>query len=150
MTFFYNSHTGGYANESPPSPQYLTYETQLHLGQGWHAYGSMQAMLADIQRNHWPQPNAGKGLLSPTSTAPDSVKQAVSNAANLGGIQAIGDFFNRLTQANTWIRVGEVLAGLLLLYLGLNAAMKNTAVGNTVQSTTKHVKSAGKAVIPRP
>lgn len=147
MTFFYNSLTGGFANESPPAPQYFTYEVQLRLGQGWHAYGSMQAMLQAIQRNHWPPPDASKGLLSGTSTVPASTKHDISNAANLGGVQAIGDFFNRLTQANTWIRVGEVAAGLLLLYIGLNAAFKNTAVGSTVQTTTAHVKSSGRKAI---
>lgn len=147
MTFFYNSLTGGYANESPPAPQYFTYEVQLRLGQGWHAYGSMQAMLQDIQRHHWPQPNASKGLLSGTSTLPAATAHDVSNAANLGGVQAIGDFFNRLTQANTWIRVGEALAGLLLLYLGLNAAFKNTSVGNAVQSGTGTVKKAGRRTV---
>lgn len=148
MTYFYNSHTGGFANESPPAPQYFTYEIQLRLGQGWHAYGSLQAMLADIQRHHWPQPDASKGLLSGTSTLPASAGQAVSNAANIGGIQAVGDFFNRLTQANTWIRVGEVVAGLIVLYVALNALMRNTAAGDAVQSATSKAKKAVE-VIPK-
>lgn len=37
----------------------------------------------------------------------------------LTGLAAIGDFFQRLTQASTWIRVGEVLLGLILLAAGL-------------------------------
>jgi len=147
MTYFYNSLTGGFANESPPAPQYFTYELQLHLGQGWHAYGSIQSMMADIQRHHWPQPDASKGLLSGTSTLPASASHAASKAANLGGVQAIGDFFNRLTQANTWIRVGEVAAGLLLLWIGLNALFKNTAAGDAIQSTERTVRKAGRAVV---
>lgn len=63
----------------------------------------------------------------------------------LGGINAIGDFFNRLTEANTWIRVGEVVAGVLILYIGLKATTSNTAVGNAVKQTTAPVKKAAKA-----
>jgi hypothetical protein len=61
---------------------------------------------------------------------------------NLGGINAIGDFFNRLTQPNTWIRVGEVAAGLLLLYLGLSATMR----GTEAQRQFTKVKSTGKKI----
>ena len=60
----------------------------------------------------------------------------------LGGINAIGDFFNRLTQPNTWIRVGEVVTGVLLVYLGLSAAMRGTEAQrqiSKVKSTTKKV-----------
>ena len=62
--------------------------------------------------------------------------------SNLGGINAIGDFFNRLTQPNTWIRVGEVAAGLLLLYLGLSATMR----GTEAQRQFTKVKSTGKKI----
>lgn len=66
--------------------------------------------------------------------------------ANLGGLAAVGDFFQRLTQANTWIRVGEVVAGLLLVYIGLNATMRNTAVGNAVNSAKEGAKKTALAV----
>lgn len=68
--------------------------------------------------------------------------------SNLGGINAIGDFFNRLTQPNTWVRVGEVGAGILLIYLGLSATMRNTEVAKQarqVKSTAKKVA----AVVPK-
>ena len=61
---------------------------------------------------------------------------------NLGGINAIGDFFTRLTEPNTWIRVGEVAAGILLVYLGLSATMRGTEAQKQftkVKSTTKKV-----------
>jgi hypothetical protein len=143
VTYFYNSRTGSFANESPPAAQYFILEADLHEGVGLHAYGSMQAMLADIQKNHWPPPNANAAAGNPGH--PGTPSQAL-NAAGLGGIAAIGDFFNRLTQGNTWLRVGEVIAGLLLLYLGANALFRNTAVGDTVQSTTNKVRSVGKYV----
>jgi hypothetical protein len=37
----------------------------------------------------------------------------------LAGLAAIGDFFSRLTQANTWIRVGKILVGGALVLIGL-------------------------------
>ena len=37
----------------------------------------------------------------------------------LSGLAAIGNFFNSLSQASTWIRVGEVLLGLILVAVGL-------------------------------
>lgn len=45
---------------------------------------------------------------------------AASTLGNpLTGLAAIGDFFSRLTEADTWIRVGKVLAGGVLLIIGL-------------------------------
>jgi hypothetical protein len=43
------------------------------------------------------------------------------NVPGLTGLAAIGDFFARLTEANTWLRVGEFVAGGLILYVGLKA-----------------------------
>jgi hypothetical protein len=62
--------------------------------------------------------------------------------SDLGGINAIGDFFNRLTEGNTWLRVGEVVAGLIILYIGLNAVMRGTPVEGAVQTATKNAKRA--------
>jgi hypothetical protein len=38
----------------------------------------------------------------------------------LSGINAVGDFFQRLTQGSTWIRIAEVVIGFLLLTVGLS------------------------------
>lgn len=75
-------------------------------------------------------------------------KQAVANANPLQGVAAIGDFFSRLTQGNTWVRVGEVIAGLLLLYVGVNALGRDTAVGSAVHSATNTAKKAA-MVVPK-
>lgn len=146
MTYFYNSNTGDWANESPPSLYYFQLETQLRIGVGWHAYGSMQAMQAAIRANHWPPANANASGASPV---PGQVGNEAGKAANVTGVTAIGDFFNRLTEENTWLRVGEVIAGLLLLYLGLKASMTNTAAGKAVQSTTNTAKKAGMVAFPK-
>jgi hypothetical protein len=84
---------------------------------------------------------AAAGLAATAPTVPGAPAGGGDGITNpLGGIAAIGDFFNRLTQPNTWIRVGEVVAGLLLVYLGLNAVMRDTSAGNAIQ----HAKETAK------
>jgi hypothetical protein len=50
-------------------------------------------------------------------------------------LQAIGDFFSKLGQANTWIRVGEVLLGIILLAVG---AARITHAENFVSKAVGH------------
>jgi hypothetical protein len=64
----------------------------------------------------------------------------------LSGVNAIGDFFNRLTQPNTWVRVGEVVAGVLLVYLGLSATMRGTEVGKQTHKVVSTGKKVAKVV----
>jgi hypothetical protein len=68
----------------------------------------------------------------------------IGAAANLAGVGAIGDFFNRITEPNTWLRVGEVVVGLLILYIGLKATTAQTPVGNAVKSAAAPAKKAAK------
>ena len=76
------------------------------------------------------------------NTPQRQIRDAGQKLADLGGINAIGDFFNRLTQANTWIRVGEVVAGLLLVYLGLSATMRGTEAQRQVTKARSVAKKA--------
>lgn len=55
----------------------------------------------------------------------------------LSGLAAIGDFFQRLTQAGTWIRVGEVLLGAALIIVGLARMASGTAAGRTAVKAAK-------------
>lgn len=64
-------------------------------------------------------------------------------ADSLSGINAIGDFFQRLTQSATWVRVAEVVVGGLVLYVGLKGLTSGTPVGNAVKSAKS---GAGKAI----
>lgn len=45
----------------------------------------------------------------------------------LSGVAAIGDFFSRLTNPHTWLRVAEGLVGVAFLVIGLNALLHNPA-----------------------
>jgi hypothetical protein len=57
--------------------------------------------------------------------------QSIANANPLAGVAAIGDFFQRLTQAHTWVRIGEVVLGLALFVVGLAAVAGHTKAGKT-------------------
>jgi hypothetical protein len=148
LPYFYNNHTGLYAIESGVLA--VPYESELHLGLGWHEYATVQQMNTAVKLNNWPGPFL-QGAGNPTGIAGQitgetggTISAAASNAANITGLPAIGDFFNRLTQANTWVRVGEVVAGLILLYVGVNALTRDTAVGNAVNSANQAARHAVK------
>jgi hypothetical protein len=59
----------------------------------------------------------------------------------LTGVNAIGDLATRLTKSETWIRVGEFLAGAMLLFIGVKAFFPGTAgaIANGVKKTGKVV-----------
>jgi hypothetical protein len=74
--------------------------------------------------------------------SPGSAIGGVTNAAaNATGLTAIGDFFSRLGQANTWIRAGEVVLGLVLLAVGV------ARLTNAVPIATKIAGVAAKGAI---
>lgn len=64
----------------------------------------------------------------------------------LTGVNAIGDLAQRLTQAHTWVRVGEFVAGGLLLYMGGNAIIRGTAAGAAAKTVKGGAKTAAKVV----
>jgi len=55
----------------------------------------------------------------------------------LTGLAAIGDFFQRLTQASTWVRIAEGLLGLGLVIVGLAHLASGTAVGRAAAKAGK-------------
>lgn len=58
----------------------------------------------------------------------------------LSGIAAIGDFFGRLSQGNTWTRIAEFLVGGILIVVGASAVFNKSQAGQSVRSTA--VKTA--------
>jgi hypothetical protein len=87
---------------------------------------------------------------SSANTAGNSPGSAIggvgSSVINSTGVGAIGDLAQRLTQSSTWIRVGEVLAGLILLYVGLKAEFPTTVntITAPIKETAKGTVSAAK------
>ena len=64
------------------------------------------------------------------------------------GVKDIGDLAHRLTEPQTWIRVGEVIAGAVILFVGLKAVTSGTPVGEATKTAAKPVKAVGKVVVP--
>jgi len=59
------------------------------------------------------------------------------------GLGGISDFFSRLSDPNTWIRVAEFLGGGLVLYVGIKALTtpgSQPVAKQTFKSTASHVK----------
>jgi hypothetical protein len=63
--------------------------------------------------------------------------EAISSAT--GGVSNDVDFLTRLSNKNTWIRVGEFAVGAILIYVGLKAAFPST-----VSAVTSVPKTAAK------
>lgn len=53
------------------------------------------------------------------------------------GLTQIGDFFGRLAEGSTWIRVAEVLIGLGLIAVGLAKLASGTGVGRVAETAAK-------------
>jgi hypothetical protein len=92
------------------------------------------------------------GVQGPFSTKAEAEKAAkgYSGIINKGGVGSgggtsslgqIANFFSQLGQANTWIRVGEVVLGLILIAVGL------AKITHAVPVATEIAKTASKAAI---
>lgn len=95
----YNQYTA--AGYGPP---YDTYAAAVTAAKEFAAKGKANAL-----------PGSGFSGIPPGSSA----QQGPKLGNPLAGLAAIGDFFQRLSQANTWIRAGQVLAGLVLIAAGV-------------------------------
>jgi hypothetical protein len=99
-----------------------------------------QAQATKLQGEGYKGPYATKALAQSAANAATST--ATSTEFNpslpnpLSGVDAIGAFFNKLGEANTWIRVGKVIIGGLLLVVGL---VHITGADNAIASAARKV-----------
>ncbi len=86
-----------------------------------------------------------QGLQSDESGTPTDPLQSGSAAADAGGAAAdsVPNPFAALFQASIWLRVAEVVAGLILLGIGLNSMLK----GKPLQVVTSAAGGVGKAAM---
>lgn len=130
MAWYYNSDSGAVQEQ----PEWIAYP-QLHLGLSWHGpFKSKQDAL-----NYY---EAGKAA-NPGWKAPTGVAGNISNLATGTGSaiadatkSAIGDVTGQFNLAAWFVRIGEILLGLILIGVGVS---KMTGVGNVI---TKAVKAA--------
>lgn len=96
----------------PSDPNYKTLQSGGVInwnGQNLIKWQGPFATEAQAQKAQNPKP-------SPENPAAPVI-QGVTNS--VPGLSQIGTFFSSLGQANTWIRVGEVLLGFILIAVGL-------------------------------
>lgn len=74
------------------------------------------------------------GLIAELQVGATAVGSVGGIGNPLTGLAAIGDFFGRLSEANTWLRVGEVLIGIILLGIGV---ARITGAQNIVSTAVK-------------
>ena len=95
--------------------------------------------------------SSGNTPLASGSEGPGVAQAAAQAASNihlpsvsnpLDFLSNIADFFSRLTQANTWIRIAEFALGGALILVGVAHMAKGTPAG---QAAAKAVKTAGMA-----
>lgn len=90
-------------------------------------------------------------LVGGAGKAAGAIPKATSSLAPpnpLSGVAAVGDFFQRLTQPQTWTRVGEVILGGILVYAGVRALThgSTTAGVGARKSATKPVRKVASGV----
>ena len=136
IVWFYNSYSGSVVSE-PAFGDTI----QAHLP-GWHGpFGTKQEALDFYSQNQAANP----GWKAPTGlggAVTNAVKHDAGSVPGLTGLAAIGDCFTKLGSANLWMRVGEVLAGLILLGIGVNALFH----GQPLRAVTNTAGAVGRIV----
>ena len=122
------------------SPTTITVEgVQWFNIQGPYAtQAQANAAIPAIQKAN-PAPGAASQLVD-VATGQSQSTNSVSDPLNY--LADVGDFFHRLTEAATWERVGEVAAGLVLLYIGMKALTQSTNAGQAVKKSSHKLRKA--------
>jgi hypothetical protein len=119
--------------------QYLAYvaTTPSYSAMWLGVFSNSHGISADDQNKIFKAASpTGKGLKSLLPA-----KGEVGHAAITNPLQAIGDFFAKLSDPHLWIRVGEVVLGVILLAVG---AARITHTENIVSKAVGHTP-AGRA-----
>lgn len=138
--WFYNTESGELTQSTNSVTGFFTslgFATAgLFGGAGWHELNiSGSATKAQAQAEAVKEFPKGT---APTTSVKTGVSNAVSqeatgSATGLAGLASIGDFFGRLTEANTWIRVLELILGVGLVIVGMAHAAGGTPAGRAAK-----------------
>jgi hypothetical protein len=78
----------------------------------------------------------GPATIVPGVTVSPSGKVSGPGSTIFNGINAVGDFFNKLSEANTWLRIAEGLLGGILIAVSL---AKLTGVENVISKAVTKI-----------
>lgn len=83
--------------------------------------------------------------IGPIGIGGEAITGAAGGASGVvGDAKNVGDFLTRLSDKNTWIRIGEFAVGAILIYVGLKAAFPSQVSAVTsVPKTAAKVGAAG-------
>jgi hypothetical protein len=130
VAFFYNSHSGEEFQESGALGDLQSIED--HLGLGWHEYATQADVLAAVKANGWP---------APTTSATTGLGNDASGAAKdvtSGATSALTGLFPQFTNTRDFTsRAIRVVAGLMLLGIGLNMLVKESTGISPVKTAAK-------------
>jgi len=138
MPWFYNSYSGELANESGPAA--LAYYAALHTGTGWHELNIpgtdsfAQAAAAAVREV--------PGGTTPTSSQAQALGNLPGAAAGAVTGSISSSVLGPLFQKNIWLRAGEVVAGVVLVAIAVNAMFR----GKPLNVVVAPVRLAAKAV----
>lgn len=79
--------------------------------------------------------NPNSGDLPTDGASPGTINANPSQIPN--PLTAIGDFFGRLEEGSTWIRIGEVLLGIVLIALGVAKMTNAVPVATNIAKAVK-------------
>jgi hypothetical protein len=129
----------------------------MGVGAGWYydsldgdvVHQNLAESLANVAFSYYHGPYATealavahKGVAGAPGNPNEGTGQQVANAAGtVTGTASVTDFLSRLTQANTWERVGMVALGMLLIAVGV------AHITHAVPIATKVAKTAGAAAV---
>ena len=133
--WYYNTESG----ELTHGNNFENLGNNLLGGLGWHELNisgnATEAQAAAEAVKEFP--NGTPPTTSLKTGASNEVKQQVGTLISIPGVKSIGDFFGRLAEGNTWIRVAEAVLGLGLVIVGLAKLASGTAAGRAALKAGK-------------
>lgn len=123
----------------PKPPQSNTGPFGIPPGGPWFAY----ATTGTIQRQSNPVLAAGLanagwvGFKTQAEAKAFIAQSPATSVKNANPVKPITDLVDFLTNPNSWVRVGEVFAGVVLLYAGITAILKVQPVKAAVKAGSK-------------
>lgn len=132
-SWWYNTHSGELSQENGVE-NFVSSINFLNDPTGWHKL-NIPGSDSEVQAAADAKKEFPTGA-TPTTSVVQGAAQAAVGSTSILGLGQIGDFFGRLDEANLWIRVGEVVLGLILAAVGLarltHAVPAATQVAKTV------------------